>query len=110
MLVGKLIIRDDLVHGNRRGRDFPRRQREKSGANKAGNNNQNNTNTIHVRSAILSAILSTIRAAILAVGRDASPDRQSGHQSDKMLSMARICLQYGTMGGAMAQFEGQPAR
>ena len=54
--IGKLFIGDDLVHGNRRSRDFPRRQREKSGANKARQNNQNNTNTIHVRSAIPPAI------------------------------------------------------
>jgi hypothetical protein len=100
--IGKLFIGDNLVHGNRRGRDFPRRQREKSGANKAGYNNQNNTNTIHVRSAILPIIL----PATLSMRRGASPDRQSDHNSDNFLCMARICLQYGTMDRSVARFEG----
>lgn len=102
--IGKLFIGDDLVHGNSRGRNFPRRQREKSGTDKARNNNQNNTNAIHIRSAI--------QPAILSIRRGASPDRQSGQMSDNLLCMARICLQYGIMDGiitgGVALFEAGP--
>ena len=52
VLFRKIFIRDDLVHDNRRRRDLPCRQRDQTGGHKAGHNNQNNTNSIHIRSAI----------------------------------------------------------
>ena len=50
-LFREIFIRDDLVHSDRRCRDLPCRQRDQTGGHKAGNNNQNDTNSIHIRSA-----------------------------------------------------------
>ena len=51
-LFRKIFIRDDLVHDDGRRRDLPCRQRDQTGSHKAGHHHQNNTNSIHVRSAI----------------------------------------------------------
>ena len=48
----KFFIRNDLVHGRCRRRDLPRRKREQSRSDKAGDDNQHYTHTIHLCSAI----------------------------------------------------------
>lgn len=51
-LTWKFFIRNDLVHGRCRRRNFPRRKREQSRSDKAGDDNQHYTHTIHLCSAI----------------------------------------------------------
>ena len=51
-LTWKFFIRNDLVHGRCRRRNFPCRKREQSRSDKAGDDNQHYTHTIHLCSAI----------------------------------------------------------